>query len=54
MNQKDKERKERVAHIIDIPGDYRLVVDDREGLMTRIIYCGGHIKMMRRNRYKLH
>ena len=32
MNQKDKERKERVAHIIDIPGDYRLVVDDQEGV----------------------
>ena len=28
MNQKIK-REERVAHIIDIPGDYRLVVDDR-------------------------
>ncbi|MED3036291.1 DUF4901 domain-containing protein [Bacillus thuringiensis] len=32
MNQKDKERKEQVAHIIDIPDDYRLVVDDQEGV----------------------
>ncbi|MES5956837.1 DUF4901 domain-containing protein [Bacillus fungorum] len=32
MNQKDKERKEQVAHIIDIPEDYRLVVDDQEGV----------------------
>ncbi|SCN39036.1 Uncharacterized protein BCRIVMBC938_04632 [Bacillus wiedmannii] len=31
MNQKDKERKEQVAHMIDIPDDYRLVVDDQEG-----------------------
>ena len=29
MNQKDKERKEQVVHIINIPDDYRLVVDDR-------------------------
>ncbi|MGM2509316.1 YcdB/YcdC domain-containing protein [Bacillus cereus group sp. BceL035] len=32
MNQKDKERKEQVAHIIEIPDDYRLVVDDQEGV----------------------
>ncbi len=32
MNQKDKERKEQVAHMIDIPDDYRLVVDDQEGV----------------------
>jgi len=32
MNQKDKERKEQVAHMIDIPDDYRLVVDDEEGV----------------------
>ncbi|ASI79664.1 DUF4901 domain-containing protein [Bacillus pacificus] len=32
MNQKDKERKEQVAHIINIPDDYRLVVDDQEGV----------------------
>lgn len=32
MNQKDKERKEKVAHMIDIPDDYRLVVDDQEGV----------------------
>ncbi|GAB6435667.1 DUF4901 domain-containing protein [Bacillus luti] len=32
MNQKDKERKEQVAHIINIPDDYRLVVDDQEGM----------------------
>jgi len=32
MNQKDKERKEQVAHMIDISDDYRLVVDDREGV----------------------
>ncbi|ACM14554.1 DUF4901 domain-containing protein [Bacillus cereus group sp. TH43LC] len=32
MNQKDKERKEQVAHIMDIPDDYRLVVDDQEGV----------------------
>ncbi|WP_242240490.1 YcdB/YcdC domain-containing protein [Bacillus cereus group sp. BfR-BA-01309] len=32
MNQKDKERKEKLAHIIDIPDDYRLVVDDQEGV----------------------
>ncbi|PFB29132.1 DUF4901 domain-containing protein [Bacillus cereus] len=32
MNQKDKERKEQVAYMIDIPGDYRLVVDDQEGV----------------------
>ncbi|HHB1437375.1 DUF4901 domain-containing protein [Bacillus mobilis] len=30
MNQKDKERKEKVAHIINIPDDYRLAVDDEE------------------------
>ncbi len=28
VNQKDKERKERVAHIINIPDEYSLVVDD--------------------------
>lgn len=28
VNQKDKERKEHVAHIIEIPDEYRLVVDD--------------------------
>ncbi|CUB13860.1 Peptidase propeptide and YPEB domain protein [Bacillus cereus] len=32
MNHKDKERKEQVAHIINIPDDYRLVVDDQEGV----------------------
>ncbi|MES5917551.1 DUF4901 domain-containing protein [Bacillus cereus group sp. RP37] len=32
MNQKDKERKEQVAHIIDISDDYSLVVDDQEGV----------------------
>ncbi|HFJ9401251.1 TPA: YcdB/YcdC domain-containing protein [Bacillus paranthracis] len=32
MNQKDRERKEQVAHIINIPDDYRLVVDDQEGV----------------------
>ncbi|HGH7176946.1 TPA: YcdB/YcdC domain-containing protein [Bacillus wiedmannii] len=32
MNQKDKERKEQVAHMIDIPDAYRLVVDDQEGV----------------------
>ncbi|HDR7715114.1 YcdB/YcdC domain-containing protein [Bacillus albus] len=32
MNQKDKERKEQVSHIINIPDDYRLVVDDQEGV----------------------
>ncbi|HDR7241752.1 MULTISPECIES: YcdB/YcdC domain-containing protein [Bacillus cereus group] len=32
MNQKDKERKEQVAYMIDIPDDYRLVVDDQEGV----------------------
>lgn len=32
MNQKDKERKEQVAHMIDIPDDFRLVVDDQEGV----------------------
>ncbi|WP_341519696.1 YcdB/YcdC domain-containing protein [Bacillus paramobilis] len=32
MNPKDKERKEQVAHMIDIPDDYRLVVDDQEGV----------------------
>ncbi|WP_088028197.1 YcdB/YcdC domain-containing protein [Bacillus mobilis] len=32
MNQKDKVRKEQVAHMIDIPDDYRLVVDDQEGV----------------------
>ncbi|HCF56137.1 MAG TPA: peptidase M4, partial [Bacillus sp. (in: Bacteria)] len=32
MNQKDKERKERVAHIINIPDEYSLVVDDQEGV----------------------
>ncbi|MBY7128535.1 DUF4901 domain-containing protein [Bacillus sp. 8YEL33] len=32
MNQKDKERKEQVAHMIDIPDEYRLVVDDQEGV----------------------
>ncbi|MEK4502949.1 YcdB/YcdC domain-containing protein [Bacillus sp. FSL R12-0069] len=32
MNQKGKERKEQVAHMIDIPDDYRLVVDDQEGV----------------------
>ncbi|MEH7257289.1 YcdB/YcdC domain-containing protein [Bacillus toyonensis] len=32
MNQKDKERKEQVAHMIDIPDEYRLVVDDHEGV----------------------
>lgn len=32
MNQKDKERKEQVAHMIDIPDDYRPVVDDQEGV----------------------
>ncbi|MDP7990268.1 DUF4901 domain-containing protein [Bacillus sp. MHSD_36] len=32
MNQKDKERKEQVAHMIDISDDYRLVVDDQEGV----------------------
>ncbi|KFM98578.1 putative propeptide PepSY amd peptidase M4 [Bacillus clarus] len=28
MNQKDKERQEQVAHIIKIPDEYQLVVDD--------------------------
>ncbi|EJR52493.1 hypothetical protein IIM_03267 [Bacillus cereus VD107] len=32
MNQKDKERKKQVAHIIEITDDYRLVVDDKEGV----------------------
>lgn len=32
MNQKDKERKEQVAHIINISDDYSLVVDDQEGV----------------------
>ena len=32
MNPKDKERKEKVAHIIEIPDEYRLVVDDQEGV----------------------
>lgn len=32
MNQKDIEKKEQVAHIINIPDDYRLVVDDQEGV----------------------
>lgn len=32
MNQKDKERKGKVAHIIEISDDYRLVVDDQEGV----------------------
>jgi hypothetical protein len=32
MNPKDKERKEQVAHIIEIPDEYRLVVDDKEGV----------------------
>ncbi|PGW38762.1 YcdB/YcdC domain-containing protein [Bacillus thuringiensis] len=32
MNQKDKERKEQVAHIIEIPDEYSLVVDDQEGV----------------------
>lgn len=32
MNQKDKERKEQVYHMINIPDDYRLVVDDQEGV----------------------
>lgn len=32
VNQKDKERKEHVAHIIEIPDEYRLVVDDQEGV----------------------
>ncbi|MES5892371.1 MULTISPECIES: YcdB/YcdC domain-containing protein [Bacillus cereus group] len=32
MNPKDKERKEQVAHIIEIPDEYRLVVDDQEGV----------------------
>lgn len=32
MNQKDKERKEQVSHMINIPDDYRLVVDDQEGV----------------------
>ncbi len=30
MNPKDQERKERVAHIIEIPDEYRLVVDDKD------------------------
>ena len=30
MNPKDKARKEKVAHIIEIPDEYRLVVDDQE------------------------
>ena len=54
MNQKDKERKERVAHIINIPDEYSLVVDDQEGVDDRIIYYGGSIKRIRRERYKLH
>ncbi|MFK4423861.1 YcdB/YcdC domain-containing protein [Bacillus sp. RC51] len=32
MNSKDKERTEQVAHIIEIPDEYRLVVDDQEGV----------------------
>ncbi|MED0968932.1 YcdB/YcdC domain-containing protein [Bacillus paramycoides] len=32
MNQKDKERKKQVAHIIEITDDYRLVVDDKDGV----------------------
>ncbi|HDR4420351.1 TPA: DUF4901 domain-containing protein [Bacillus cereus] len=32
MNQKDKERKEQVAHMINLPDDYRLVVDDQESV----------------------
>jgi len=32
MNHKDEEREEQVAHIINIPNDYRLVVDDQEGV----------------------
>lgn len=32
MNQKDNERKEQVAHIIEIPDEYKLVVDDQEGV----------------------
>ncbi|GMR68395.1 MULTISPECIES: YcdB/YcdC domain-containing protein [Bacillus] len=32
MNQKDIERKEQVDHIVNIPDDYRLVVDDQEGV----------------------
>lgn len=32
VNQKDKERKEHVAHLIEIPDEYRLVVDDQEGV----------------------
>ncbi|GAB6429342.1 YcdB/YcdC domain-containing protein [Bacillus sp. BML-BC060] len=32
MNQRDKERKEKVAHMIDIPDDYKLVVDDQESV----------------------
>lgn len=32
MNPKDKKRKEQVAHIIEIPDEYRLVVDDQEGV----------------------
>lgn len=32
MNQKDKERKEQLSHIINIPDDQRLVVDDQEGV----------------------
>ncbi|MFV8517670.1 YcdB/YcdC domain-containing protein [Bacillus sp. SBS7] len=32
MNPKDKGRKEQVSHIINIPDDYRLVVDDQEGV----------------------
>ncbi|MGE6348131.1 YcdB/YcdC domain-containing protein [Bacillus mycoides] len=32
MNPKDKERKEQVAHIIEIPDGYRLVVDDKNSV----------------------
>ncbi|MBE7119699.1 YcdB/YcdC domain-containing protein [Bacillus cereus] len=32
MNHKERERKKQVAHIIEITDDYRLVVDDQEGV----------------------
>ena len=54
MNPKDKKRKEQVAHIIEIPDEYRLVVDDQEGVDDPYHLYGGGIKRMRRKRYKLH
>ena len=54
MNQKDKERKERVAHIINIPDEYSLVVDDQEGVDDPYHLLWWEHKEDQRERYKLH